>query len=318
MFMTMNRNNLAEEILRLKRERNILILAHYYQRPEIQDLADFVGDSLALARFGVKSDAPEIILCGVTFMAETVKILCPEKTVWIPDPEAGCSLSDTCPADTFRAFRERHPEHTVVTYINSSAEVKALSDIICTSSNAEAVIRSIPQDRPILFAPDQNLGRYLQRQTGREMLLWPGHCAVHQAFALEKLGALLMAHPAAKLIAHPECDPAVVRHAAFVGSTQKLLQYVTEDPAESFIVATEVGILHRMREAAPHKELIPAPVEEETSCACSECAYMKRNTLIKLHNCFTGGGTLIELDEELRRKASAPLRRMMEISETPV
>lgn len=310
------RLDLFEEIERLKRERNAVILAHYYQDPDIQDLADFLGDSLDLARRARDQHEAEVILfCGVHFMAETAKILNPSKIVVVPDLEAGCSLADACPGKALRAWRRLHPDHLVVSYINCSAEAKAASDIICTSSNAEAVIGSLPADRPILFAPDRNLGAWLMRRTGRKMDLWPGTCVVHVTFSERRILELKARHPDARFIAHPECEDHVLRHADFVGSTRKLLDFVQKDSARTFIVGTEKGILHTMRKAAPGKELIEAPVENRGGCtACSECPHMKRNTLEKIYLALRDLRPRIEMDEQLRRAAARPLERMLRIA----
>lgn len=301
---------LQEEALALRKERNALILAHFYQRPEIQDVADMVGDSLALAKKAKESEAPTVMLAGVHFMAETAKILAPEKEVLLPDLEAGCSLADSCPPQAFKEFIEGCPDHEVVSYINCSAEVKAMSDRICTSSNAKEVIGSIPRERPILFAPDKNLGRYLIDATGRDMLLWDGVCAVHEAFSMERIMKLMGRYPGAQLLAHPESEEAVLRMAHFIGSTSKMLTYVKDSARKRFIVATEWGILHRMQEFAPEKELIPAPIHEDNSCACSECAFMKVNTLEKLVRALRYGEPRIQLSEEVRIPAYRALMRM--------
>lgn len=310
----MKNEELKRRIQVAKAERNVLVLAHYYQDPEIQDVADFIGDSLALAQQAVYAAHQEILLCGVTFMAETVKILAPHKTVRIPDKEAGCSLSDSCPPDLFRDFVAAHPNHQVVTYINSSAEVKAMSHYICTSSNAEQIIQSIPAHLPILFAPDENLGNYLKQTTGRDMVLWPGHCAVHRAISLERVADLFMQHPHAVLLVHPECDPALVSQAHVVGSTKKLLEFASFSTHKEFIVATEVGILYQMRKLNPNKRFYAAPTAGDTACACSECAFMKRNTLEKVAIAAEGFGMEIFLNEDLRAKAELPLKRMMALS----
>jgi quinolinate synthase len=308
--------DLFEELARLKRERKAIILAHYYQDPDIQDVADHLGDSLELAKRARDTvDAEVILFCGVHFMAETAKILNPGKTVVLPDVNAGCSLADSCPADALRAFKATHQDHYVVSYINCTAATKAESDIICTSSNAERIIRSVPEGRPILFAPDRNLGAYLMEKTGRHMDLWPGTCVVHVTFSERKIIALKTQHPRAKFIAHPECDPEVLRHADFIGSTKRLLEFVANDPATEFIVGTETGILHTMQKAAPGKTLIGAPVENKGGCqACSECPYMKLNTLEKMCAALENLAPRIELDEELRRRAEIPLQRMLALS----
>ena len=302
--------NLPAEILRLKKEKNAVILAHYYQSKEIQELADYLGDSLYLAKAAQDINADVIVFAGVHFMAETAKIVNPSKKVLLPDLKAGCSLADSCPPIDFAAFKAKHPEAIVVTYINCSAEIKALSDIVCTSSNAVAVIDSIPKDQPIIFAPDKNLGRYLIKETGRELILWDGACVVHEAFSFEKIVALAKAHPAAKFIAHPESESQVLDIAHYIGSTSGLLNFVQTDPATTFIVATEAGILHEMQKKAPHKTFIPAPVEDET-CACSECAFMKLNTLEKLYLCMKYEQPEINLSAALIEQAAAPINRML-------
>ncbi len=304
---------LEEEVRQLKIDQNAVILAHFYQDSEIQDLADFVGDSLELARKAKETDADVIVFAGVHFMAETAKILNPHKLVLLPDLEAGCSLAEGCPPKEFEAFRKVHPDHIAITYINCSAEVKALSDIICTSSNAEKIINQIPVDKPILFSPDRNLGKYLIKKTGREMLLWDASCIVHETFSERKLIDLKMKNPKAKIIAHPECEEILLAHADFIGSTSKLLKFVQEDESESFIVATEVGIIHQMIKAAPHKNYIPAP-PEDNSCACNECPHMKKNTLEKLYLCMKNKYPSIEMDEDLRKRALLPIERMLEMS----
>lgn len=302
-----------EEILKLKSELNAVILAHYYQESEIQDIADFVGDSLELAKKAKATDADVIVFAGVHFMAETAKILNPNKLVLIPDLEASCSLAEGCPADEFRKFREEHPNHIAITYINCTAEVKALSDIICTSSNAEKIINQIPPDKPILFSPDRNLGKYLIKKTGREMLLWEGSCIVHETFSERKILDLKIRYPEAKLIAHPECEEPVLMHADFIGSTSKLLKFIQEDSAQGYIVATETGIIHQMKKACPDKVFIPAPPQDD-SCSCNECPYMKLNTLEKVYLCMKNKFPEINLDEELRLKALKPIERMLELS----
>ena len=307
------REALVADIQRLKRERNAVLLAHYYQAPDIQELADFVGDSLALAQAADRSKADVILFCGVHFMAETAKILNPERTVLLPDLNAGCSLADSAPPEEFRAFINAHPDHVVVSYINCSAEVKAMSDIICTSSNAVRVVNSIPADRPIIFAPDKHLGAYVQRVTGRELVLWDGECEVHVEISIDKLKLLKGKHPDAKLIAHPECPSEILAEADHVGSTSSLLQFVQRDPARTFIVATEAGILHRMRAAVPGKELIPAPAHANNTCACSECPYMKLNTIEKVYTALLHGSPEIVLDEPVRERAEIALRRMMQL-----
>lgn len=300
------------EIAQLKHERNAVILAHWYQDSEIQEVADFLGDSLALAQRAARTQADVIVLAGVRFMAETAKILNPERTVLLPDMEAGCSLADGCPAGPFRAWRARHPDHVAITYINCTAEVKALSDIICTSSNAERILRSIPEDQPILFAPDRNLGRYLIQKTGRDMLLWPGTCIVHETFSQRKIIGLKVRYPEALLIAHPECEEPVLRLADYISSTTGLIEFVQQSPARTFIVATEAGVLRPMRAACPEKTFIPAP--PENGCACNECPHMRRNTLEKVLQCLRNLQPEIRLDEDLRRRALKPLGRMLELS----
>ncbi len=304
--------DLFAEIARLKREMNAVILAHYYQEPDIQDIADVIGDSLALSQAAAKTEAGVIVFCGVHFMAETAKILNPDKLVLLPDLAAGCSLSDSCPAPEFDAFVKAHPGHTVITYINSSAAVKALSDIICTSSNAEKIVRRIPSDRPILFAPDQHLGRYVIKQTGRDMVLWPGACSVHVTFSERRLIRLKAEHPDALVLAHPECEERVLRLADHVGSTTSILKYATTSPARSFIVVTEAGIIHQMKKACPAKEFIPAP--PDSGCSCNECPYMRLNTLEKVYLCMRDRRPEIALAEDLRVKCLVPLQRMLEMS----
>lgn len=304
--------DLFTEIDKLRKEKNAIILAHYYQEPDIQDIADYIGDSLGLAQKAATTDADIIVFAGVHFMAETAKILSPEKKVLVPDMKAGCSLSDSCPPHLFAAFKAKHPNHIVVSYINCSAGIKALSDIICTSSNARAIIDSLPPDQEIIFAPDKNLGAYLNKVTGRNMLLWNGACMVHEIFSQEKIFRLKQRHPEAKLIAHPECEDAVLQMADFVGSTTALLNYTRKDTATTFIVATEAGILHKMIEASPNKTFIAAP--PDNSCACNECPHMKRNTLEKIYNCLKYEIPELIMDEELRLAALKPINRMMEIS----
>ncbi len=305
--------DLENGILRLKRERNAVILAHYYQESEIQDLADVVGDSLELSRKAAATDADVIVFAGVHFMAETAKILNPTKTVLLPDLDAGCSLAEGCPADQFKAFIDAHPGHTVISYINCSAEVKALSDIICTSSNAETIIRKLPADEPIIFGPDRNLGRYLVKKTERPMVLWQGTCIVHETFSERKLFDLRTKHPEAKLIAHPECQESILSMADFIGSTSALLRFVQSDAGTAYIVATEAGILRQMIKACPAKTFIPAPPEEE-SCSCSLCPYMKLNTMEKLYLCLKNGTPEITLSPALIERAVRPIRRMLELS----
>ena len=300
----------VEAIKELAKAKKAVILAHYYQRPEIQALADFVGDSLDLARKARDTDAEIIVFSGVRFMAETAKILNPDKLVLLPDLEAGCSLDDNCPPDQFAEFKSQYPDHFVVSYINCSAEVKAMSDVICTSSNAVQIVNHIPKEQPILFAPDANLGKYLRKQTKRDMVLWPGACEVHIDFSLAKLGELRSKFPDAEVIAHPEAEDVILQHASFIGSTRKMIDYVSESPVSTFIVATEGGILHEMHRQAPDKTLLPAPATVKNACACSECRFMKRNTLEKLYNCLLNEGPAIEMEEELRQRALRPLERM--------
>lgn len=306
--------SVVAEIDRLRKEKNAIILAHYYQVPEIQEIADFVGDSLFLARKAASTQASVIVLAGVHFMAETAKIINPKKTVLLPDLKAGCSLADSCQPGDFEAFVNKHSDHTVVTYVNCSAEVKALSDVVCTSSNAVEIIESIPKDKPILFAPDENLGRYLTKVTGRKMLLWEGSCLVHEDFSLEKLLRLHRQHPDAKIIAHPESEWHLLKLASFIGSTKKLLDFVQTDSANKFIVATEAGILHKMKQAVPDKVLLPAPSYEENTCACSECPHMKMNSLEKLYQCLLNESPRIELSDSLIQRANRPIKRMLELS----
>lgn len=302
----------VDEIHRLKKEMNAVLLAHYYQESEIQDLADFVGDSLELARRASQTDADVIVFAGVHFMAETAKIVNPTKTVLLPDLAAGCSLADSCPPDPFKAFREKHPDHYAITYINCSAAVKALSDLICTSSNAEKLIRQVPADRPILFSPDKNLGAYLAKKTGRDMLLWPGTCMVHEIFSEKKIIQMKEQRPRARIIAHPECEASVLQLADFVGSTSALLKFVQTSGESEFIVATEPGIIHQMQKACPQKTFLPAP--PNNNCACNECPHMKLNTLEKLLQCMKHRSPEIILDEGIRQRALVPLQRMLEWS----
>jgi len=304
--------DLFAEIEKLKKEKNAIILAHYYQEPDIQDVADFIGDSLGLAQQAEKTEADIIVFAGVHFMAETAKILNPNKKVLLPDLKAGCSLSDSAPPPLFKLFKDKHPDHLVITYVNCSAGMKALSDIICTSSNAEKIIESLPADQKIIFAPDKNLGAYLNKKTGRNMLLWNGSCMVHEIFSLEKIVKLKVRHPQAKVIAHPECEDAVLAVADFVGSTTGLLKYTQANPSTEFIVATETGILHQMQKANPGKTFIPAP--PNNSCACNDCPHMKLNTLEKLYLCMEYEQPEITMDEALRVAAAKPIERMLEIS----
>ncbi len=304
--------DLFREIEILKKEKNAIVLAHYYQDPDIQDVADFIGDSLGLAQQAEKTSADMIVFAGVHFMAEAAKILNPSKKVVLPDMHAGCSLADSAPGPLFKKFKEKYPGHTVITYINCSAEIKAHSDIICTSSNAVKIIESVPAGQPIIFAPDKNLGKYLIKKTGRDMVLWNGSCMVHEIFSLERITKLKMRHPEALMIAHPECEDQILDVADFIGSTSQLLNFVKTNEHTSFIVATEMGILHQMQKEAPGKTLIPAP--PDNSCACNECPHMKLNTLEKLYLCMKYEVPEIILEESLRLKALVPIERMMEIS----
>lgn len=304
--------DLDAEIRRLKRERNAVLLAHYYQDSEIQDLADFIGDSLQLAQAAKRTDADVILFAGVHFMAETAKILNPERIVLVPDMAAGCTLADGCPVERFRAWRARHPDAVAITYINCSAAVKAESDYICTSSNALKIVNAMPRDRPILFAPDKNLGRYVQKQTGRELLLWQGSCVVHETFSLQKIAALKVAHPTAQVIAHPECEQPLLDLADFIGSTAALIKHVEQSTHDVFIVVTESGILHEMGKRAPGKTLIPGPPQNE--CSCNECPYMRLNTPEKVYLALRDLTPRLELDPELRERARLPIERMLELS----
>jgi quinolinate synthase len=297
----------------LKREMNAVILAHYYQDPDIQDIADYIGDSLGLSRQAAATDAEVIVFAGVHFMAETAKILNPDKLVLLPDLDAGCSLADSCPADAFAQFKAAHPNHIVVSYVNCTAEIKALSDIICTSSNAVELVRQIPVEQPIIFAPDRNLGRYVMAQTGRDMVLWNGSCIVHETFSEKKLVQLQIQHPQAEVLAHPECEPAVLRHAHYIGSTSALLQYCQHSESAAFIVATEPGIIHQMQKKAPNKQFIPAPPLNH--CACNECPHMRLNTLEKLYLAMKNRTPEITLSEQTRLAALRPMQRMLEMSQ---
>ena len=305
--------DLEGEIERLKKQRNAVLLAHYYQESEIQDLADHVGDSLGLARAAQKTTADVIVFAGVHFMAEVAKILNPERTVVLPDLAAGCSLADGCPPDQFRRFLDQHPGHFVVSYINCSAAVKAMSDVIVTSSNAVKIVEQIPKDKPIIFAPDKHLARYVMKQTGRDMVVWQGTCIVHETFSEQKILDLLLRNPGAELIAHPECEESLLRHAKYVGSTTGLIKYAVSSPTQTLIVATEEGVLHQMKREAPHKTFIPAPPEDE-SCACNQCPHMRRNTMEKLYLCLRDLKPAIEMDEELRLAAKRPIDKMLEMS----
>ncbi|MBI4446641.1 MAG: quinolinate synthase NadA [Acidobacteria bacterium] len=304
--------DLFDEIEKFKKKLNAVILGHYYQEPDIQDISDVIGDSLALAQQAAKTDAEVIVFCGVHFMAEVAKILNPEKQVLLPDLNAGCSLADSCPPLQFKKFIEKHPGHLVLTYINCSAEVKALSDLICTSSNAEKLIRQIPKDRPILFAPDQHLGKYLIKKTGRDLVLWPGSCVVHITFSERELIRLQVKHPDALLLAHPECEDRILRRAHHVGSTSSLLEFAKKNSASKFIIATEPGIIHQMQKACPEKCFIPLPGDD--GCSCNECPYMRLNTLEKVYLCMRDRTPEITLPEDLRNAAMAPLQRMLAMS----
>ncbi len=304
--------DLFAEINKLKKEKNAIVLAHYYQEPDIQDVADYIGDSLGLAQKAANTDADIIVFAGVHFMAETAKILNPTKKVLLPDLKAGCSLADSAPANLFKAFKDKHPEHLVISYINCTANIKALSDIICTSSNAEAILNSLPKDQKIIFAPDKNLGGYLNKKTGRNMLLWNGACMVHEIFSLEKITKLKIRHPKAQLISHPECEEAVLNISDYVGSTTQLLKYAQTSDVNEFIVATETGILHQMQISTPNKTFIPAP--PNNSCACNDCPHMKLNTLEKLYICMQYEQPELIMNETLRIAAKKPIDRMLEIS----
>lgn len=307
-------SDLKEKILELKKRKNAVILAHYYQEEAIQEIADFVGDSLELSRKASQVDADIIVFAGVYFMAETAKIVNPNKKVIVPDVKAGCSLADGCPSDEFKNFLEKYPNHSIVTYINCTAEVKTLTDIVCTSSNAKKVIASIPEDQPIVFAPDKNLGKYLIAETGRDMVLWEGSCIVHEAFSLEKLIDLYKKHPTATIIAHPESETHILKVAHYIGSTSGMLNHVKKSPNDTFIVATEAGILHQMQLDNPTKTLIPAPSKEDNTCACSECAFMKVNTLEKLYQCLLDESPEVHLDNEIIEKALLPIQRMLALN----
>ena len=297
----------------LKRSLNAVILAHYYQDPDIQDIADYIGDSLGLSRQAATTDADVIVFAGVHFMAETAKILNPDKLVLLPDLNAGCSLADSCPPEAFHAFKAAHPDHLVISYINCTAEIKAMSDIICTSSNAVEIVRQIPADQPIIFAPDRNLGHYVMAQTGREMVLWQGSCIVHETFSEKKLVQLQIEHPEAEVIAHPECEAAVLRHAHYIGSTTALLKHCQTSDSPAFIVATEPGIIHQMQKAAPHKRFIPAPGIDH-HCACNECPHMRLNTLEKLYLAMKYQSPAIAVPPNIAEAALRPIQRMLEMS----
>ena len=304
--------DLFTAIKKLKKELNAVILAHYYQEPDIQDIADFIGDSLQLSRAAADTNADVIVFAGVHFMAETAKILNPQKLVLLPDLDAGCSLADSCPPNEFAAFKAAHPDHLVISYINCTAEIKAMSDIICTSSNAVKIVQQIPQEQPIIFAPDRNLGRYVIKQTGRDLLLWQGSCIVHETFSEKKIVQLKIAHPLSEVIAHPECETTVLRHADFIGSTAALLKYCQQSSSDEFIVATEPGIIHQMQKQAPQKQFIPAP--PTNNCNCNECPFMRLNTLEKLYLAMKNRQPEITMSEETRVKALRPMQRMLEMS----
>ena len=308
-----NKTKLTSAIKKLKKEKNAVILAHYYQDDAIQEVADYLGDSLYLAQQAAKVENDIIVFAGVHFMAETAKIINPSKKVLLPDLKAGCSLADSCPPDDFEAFKANHPDALVVSYINCSAEVKMLSDLVCTSSNAKKIIESIPKDQKIIFAPDKNLGAYLNKETGRNMILWQGSCIVHEAFSFEKIISLIKSYPKAKFIAHPESESPVLDIAHYIGSTSGLLAFVQKDKAKEYIVATEAGILYEMQKRCPKKTFIPAPVEDDT-CACSECAFMKLNTLEKLYRCLLNESPEVKMDKKLMDGARIPIQRMFELS----
>lgn len=310
----MDKNFLTQEIIRLKQEKNAVILAHYYQNEEIQEIADFIGDSLELSKKAQNTNADIIVFAGVHFMAETAKILNPDKKVVLPDFNAGCSLADGCDPKDFKLFKEKYPDHVVVTYINCSAEIKAMSDLVCTSSNAAKIIGSIPFDKEIIFAPDKNLGSYLKKETQRELILWDGSCVVHEAFSLDKLVEIYNKNPNAKIAAHPESESHILKAAHYIGSTSGIINFIKTDPAAVFIVATEAGILHELSKAVPEKTLIPAPSTEDNTCACSECAFMKVNTLEKLYWCLKNESPEILVNEPLRIEALKPIQRMLELS----
>jgi quinolinate synthase len=305
---------LKSKIIELKKQKNAIILAHYYQDKEIQEIADYVGDSLGLSQVAEQVDNQIILFAGVHFMAETAKILNPTKKVIVPDLNAGCSLADSCPVDKFSKFIFNHPSHIVVTYVNCSAEVKALTDIVCTSSNAVKIVQSIPEDIPIIFAPDKNLGNYVMQQTGRKLLLWDGSCVVHEAFSFDKLIALHKQNPDAEIIAHPESESHILKVANYVGSTAGMIDYVSKSTSDKFIVATEAGILYKMQEKVPNKTLIPAPSHEDNTCACSECAFMKVNTLQKLYDCLLHESPEVFVDKAIIDRALIPIKKMLELS----
>jgi len=304
--------DLFSEISKLKKEKNAVILAHYYQEPDIQDIADFIGDSLGLSQQAAETNAEVIVFAGVHFMAETAKILSPSKRVLLPDLKAGCSLSDSCPPKLFAKFKEKYPDHLVITYVNCTAELKAMSDIVCTSSNAVQIVESLPKDQKIIFGPDKNLGAWVAKKTGRELVLWNGACMVHEIFSQQRILKLKSRHPDAKFIAHPECEEAVLKMADYIGSTTGLLKYTINNSAKEFIVATESGIIHQMEKASPDKIFIPAP--PDNSCACNDCPHMKRNTLEKLYLCIKNGMPEVTVPEDIIKKARLPIERMLDIS----
>lgn len=313
----MTHSELAKSIRQLAAEKNAVIMAHYYQRPEVQEVADCIGDSLALAQQAAKTDADIIVLCGVHFMAETAKILCPDKKVLIPDLNAGCSLADSCKAEDLRAWKQAHPEHIIISYVNTSAEVKALTDIVVTSSNALKIVQSLPKDKPILFGPDQNLGRYIAQMTGRDMNIWNGACHVHSRFSVEALLTLKQQHPDAPVLAHPECKQAILTLSDVVGSTQALLNYVkSHTDGREFIIATEVGVLHEMQKACPEATFLPVPPEitEGVGCQCNECEFMRMITLEKLHQCLINEAPEVHVDHDIARQAVLPIQRMLDLS----
>lgn len=309
-------NDLPDDIFTaindLKRDLNAVVLAHYYQDPDIQDIADYIGDSLGLSQQAAKTDADVIVFAGVHFMAETAKILNPDKLVLLPDLNAGCSLADSCPPEEFAKFKAQYPNHLVISYINCTAEIKAMSDIICTSSNAVKIVNQIPQDQPIIFAPDRNLGRYVMEQTGRNLVLWQGSCIVHETFSERKIIQLKIEHPKAEIIAHPECEPAILRHASYIGSTTALLNYCQTSASQAFIVATEPGIIHQMQKEEPRKQFIPAPAIN--NCACNECPHMRLNTLEKLYLAMKNKKPEITLAKDIQLKALRPIQKMLEMS----
>jgi quinolinate synthase len=304
--------DLFEEIEKLKKDKNAVILAHYYQEPDIQDIADYIGDSLGLSQQAAKTDADVIVFAGVHFMAETAKILSPAKKILLPDIKAGCSLADSCPPHLFKKFREKYPDHLVITYVNCTAELKAMSDIVCTSSNAVGIVESLPKEQKIIFGPDKNLGAYVAKKTGRDLVLWNGACMVHEIFSREKITKMKERHPGVKLLAHPECEDAILHMADYIGSTTGILNFATKSSEQEFIVATEAGILHQMQKDNPQKKFFPAP--PESNCACNDCPHMKRNTLEKLYLCLKNGLPEIFVPQNIIEKAVLPIERMLKIS----